>query len=318
MSLFNVYKRIALTSPYIEVLMRQIYWRNISFFEKFRPKKTVQKNNAVVEDSNKAKADFDSIITFLQQNGVKEGDVIIVHSSYEELEKTDLLPEEIINKLLLLVGESGTLAMPAIRKFKNTPQYKDLLKQEFDEVRTYDTQKSRVTSGLLPYTMLKRKDSFVSRFPLNPMVAIGRYAETMMEKNLEGDLPSAHGANSSWKFCLDKNAWVIGLGVNLAMCNTITHVAEEAFEDWLDKDWYKTSKFIIKDGDFEIEKEIKERKLEKALLHYAEFNLNKDILRNGILVEDEIEGIRVGILSSQQYISFLRSHKNSTYPYFKW
>ncbi len=312
MKLTSIYQHIALISPYIEVALRKLYWRNVKLLKRFKSSK------ASTENFSSHKIDFSQIINYLKDNGINKGDIIIVHSSYDALASSMLSPDEVIDMLIDLVGENGTIAMPAIRKYTNTPKYEDLLTSDYETLRVYDTRKSRVASGLLPYSMLRRPDCSVSRFPLNPMVAIGTLAKEMMKNNIDGNLPTAHGPNSSWKFCLDHNAYIVGIGVNLALCNTITHVAEEAYPDWPIPNWYKQSDFLIKDGDFECKTTINERRLEKSLLHYAEYNLMNDIKKNNILKEDIIEGVKVGIINSQRYISFLRSHKHKGYPYYYW
>ena len=167
--------------------------------------------------------------------------------------------------------------------------------------------------------MVLREDSEVSRFPLNPMVAIGPLAKAMMKHNIDDEWSTPHGPKSAWKFCYDHNAIVVGLGASLEHYNTITHVAEEAFGDWHwpDNVWYCERTFDIVDGDFEKRINIKERKPYIGKLHFAEKNLYRDLIRDGIVKEDVIEGIiPVYIETAQGYINYLRSKNKNGYPYF--
>lgn len=311
MKLSSIYNKIVLISPIIEVTLRKIYWYNVSRLKKFRPKKTIAGSEI------KQRTDFSKIIEFLRRSGVGKGSLLIIHSSYDALKSTNLSPEEIIEQLLELIGDTGTLAMPVIRKFKGEPKYKDILSTNLDDlVCTYDVKNSRIVSGLLPYYLMKHKDSVTSRFPLNPMTSVGPLAKKMMENNLEGDFPSPHGPNSSWKFCYDHNAIVIGLGVDLSHYLTITHVAEEAFPNWPISNWYRKRIFQIKDDDFSIKKVVLEREPKWGMLHFAEENYRRDIIKKGLLLNKQFDDIQVGIVNSQELIGFLNNKKSNGYPYY--
>lgn len=310
----SIYKKSCLISPWVEVALRQLYWKNRSMF------KTAAKEFHTAEITNKNSVDFQKVLDWLKANGVGEGSLLVVHSSYGVLESTGLEPNEIVEKLLGLVGKTGTLAMPAIRKFKGFPSTSERTGNEvIDVICKYDVRRTKVVSGALPYYMVLRKDSEVSRFPLNPMVAIGPLAKDMMAHNLEGDKPSPHGPNSAWKFCYDHNAIVVGLGASLEHYNTIVHVAEEAFGDWRwsDDEWYCDRTFDIIDGDFQRRIQVKERKPYIGKLHIAEINLYHDLIKNGIVKEGLIEeSIPVYKENAKEFIDYLRSKNKKGYPYF--
>ena len=314
MGLASLYNNVALLSPRIEVLLRQIYWKNTSRLKKVARGTHTKKHKTVVP------VNFNMVLDWLKDNGVGEGSLLVVHSSYEALESTGLEPDVIVEKLLELVGKTGTLAMPAIRKYKGEPSYAERTGfEKVDIVCKYNVRKTKVSSGVLPYYMVLRDDSEVSRFPLNPMVAIGPLAKEMMAHNIEDEWSSPHGPKSAWKFCYDHNAVVVGLGASLEHYNTITHVAEEAFGDWYWSDdvWYCERTFDIVEGDFEKRINIRERKPYIGKMHFAEKNLYKDLIKNGIIKEDIINNtIPVYIESAQEYINFLRKKNKKGYPYF--
>jgi len=314
MNVNSLYTKIALLSPRVEVKLRQLYWNNVS-----RLKKAANASHKTHNTVQKT-VEFQKLVSWLKSNGVGEGSLLIVHSSYEVLEATGLEPEAIVEELLRLIGNTGTLAMPAIRKFKGEPSYAERTGNEImDIVCKYNVRKTKVSSGVLPYYMVLREDSEVSRFPLNPMVAIGPLAKEMMEHNIDGEWSKPHGPNSAWKFCYDHNAIVVGLGASLEHYNTITHVAEEAFGDWhwSDDFWYCKRTFDVVDGDFEKRINILERKPYIGKLHFAEKNLYRDLIKDGIVKEDIIdETIPVFIETAQGYINYLRSKNKNGYPYF--
>ena len=317
MGLSSIYNRIALISPYCEIALRHLYWKNVKWLGKFNPNKPA-KSSASGETKH---VDFEKVIDWLKAKGVGDGSLLIVHSSYAGLECTGLNPEEIVDKLLNLVGPTGTLCMPVIRKFKGEPKASELLTTNIDDlVCTYDVKWTKITSGLLPYCLMRKENAVVSHFPFNPMCAVGPLAEEMMAHNLDGELPSPHGPNSSWKFCYDHNAAVCWLGTDLEHHNTMTHVAEEAFNEWRWRDsWYHIRKFkIIDESGNETNKEVHERKPEWGMLRYAEMNVNRDLKRNNIVDTEMLEGIiPLGFENSRTFVDYLRSKNKKGYPYYK-
>ncbi|MDP1812043.1 MAG: AAC(3) family N-acetyltransferase [Sediminibacterium sp.] len=290
--------------------MRKIYWNNISRTSRFRPK---YRNNNINFNS----INFDNIIDNLKNRGIGKGSIIIVHSSYDLLEISGLLPEEINSKLLELVGTEGTLVMPAFRKYKEEGNFEKHIKKNMDDVEcTYNVQKSKIITGLLPYMLMQRDDSFVSRFPLNPVVAVGKHAKKMIKKNLEGNEPTPHGPNSAWKYCLDNNAIIIGLGVDMPHFLTMTHVNEECSEGWPIKNWYRKRKFVIIDKDFKIQKEVLERKPIWGTIYLAENKYRKDLIRNNILKIETVEGLKISRIESDQLIHYLHNHSHKGFPYY--
>lgn len=312
----RLYNRLALLSPHIEVKLRQLYWKNNNKLEKYNP------NRASVTDvAETPKVDFADVLKRLKEWGVCEGSLLIVHSSFDSLQSTGLSPKEIIDALLNLVGETGTLAMPVIRTFKESPTPEERLKMGvIPTLCKYHVKRTPVLSGILPAMMLRYPNAEVSKFPLNPLCAIGPLAMPMMKHNLEGDCPSPHGEHSCWKFCLDHGAVICGLGTDLRHHNTMGHVAEEAFGNWRwsDEDWFEKRKFIIEaPNEKPIELEVKERKPKWGMLHQAELNRYHDLLRNGVLKSKRIGNILVEFERSEDLINYLRSKNKNGYPYFE-
>ena len=129
MGLGSIYKKIALLSPRTEIILRKGYWAMMPLLHKF----VSSRDLGSIETHEKA--DFSKVIDYLREIGVKKGDIMIVHSSFDSLKATGLDAESIINVLLDIVGEEGTLAMPAIRDFPEEGTGIDFLKKYIrDEV----------------------------------------------------------------------------------------------------------------------------------------------------------------------------------------
>ena len=313
MNLGKLYNSLASLSPYMEIALRQIYWSNVDRLKSINP------NKAKHQPKAKDKADFNHVVEWLKGCGVKEGDLLIVHSSYEGLEGTGLSPEDIIEQLLELVGPTGTLCMPVIRHFKEEKKAKKEGTPLTDIVCKYDVKRTLVSSGMLPFTLMRRPEAVTSHFPLNPLCAIGPLAEEMMAHNLDGDNPSPHGPNSSWKFCVDHGAKICAIGTSLEHHNTCIHVAEEAYGDWRwsDDEWYDLRTFEVVDENKNSEiVTVKNRKLKWGTRHIAEINLNNAEKKAGIVKSSVIDGVTVGFAEAQRVISFLRAKNKNGYPYF--
>lgn len=309
----RIYKQLALISPRVEVLLRLLYWKNVRILKKINPNKTV--NNSVCHQN----VDFDKILAWLCAQGIISNSLIVCHSSFDVLKSCGLKPNEIISLLRKLIGEGGTLAMPVIRHYREMPSVDNLLTADYSNIICkYDLRKTPVSSGLLPSILMREKDAAISMHPLNPMAAVGPLAKEMMEHNLEGEKPSPHGPNSSWKFCADHNAFIVSIGVNPVHHLTMVHVNDECNEGWPYKDWYHELQFdIVMPDKSVVRKVVRDRKPKWGLIHDAEMNMGRDLYESGIIKTTEIDGVKVSVTKSGELMNFLRNHKHKGYPYYK-
>lgn len=307
----SILNRVMGVSPHIEMAVRRLY-RNPMLNSFLKPKK---KKKSPLDNSN---FDFSSILNYLKSIGVKEGDILIVHCAYRPLKLSGLNPEQIIDELLTLVGPTGTLAMPVIRKYPESPPESEALVADISNITfTYDVQKSKVWTGIIPKMLMNKEEAVTSQFPLNTLTAIGKHAKEMMANNLKGDLPAPNGLNSSWKYCTNHNAWVVGLGTDLTHSLTMIHTAEDMKkENWPIKNWYREKKFKIIDNDFQTEKIVLERKPKWGMLHFGERTLSKDLIKNKVMKSQTVDGVLIESLRSKPLYDFLNSKNKKGYPYF--
>lgn len=313
MEFSSIYHKLVLLSPQIEVMVRRLYWNNVKYLQHIRNAST-----HAIDIKDYQNVDIAKITDFLQENGICKNDIVVIHSSFDVLKATGLSVEEIINKLYDLVGDLGTLAMPAIREFTEESGTDYLVKYIDNEMKgvttLYDVYRTPVSSGLLPFILMHYDDAVISKFPLNPMVAIGAHATAMMEHNIDGELLSAHGSNSSWAYCASHDAWNVGIGVDMKDYLTIFHVAQEGV-DWPVKDWFFERDFVIKKGKKEIPLRIRERK-HKWTKYFAESNFYQDLSKAGILKSTIIDGIPIYITRSKALLDYIRQQKVPCYPYY--
>lgn len=307
----TILKKLMGVHPSIEMVVRRIY--RSSIFKDILVSKAKRKKQQIIES-----ADFKKILEYLELSGIKKGDIVIVHSAYGALKRTGLTPVEIVDGLGSLVGTEGTLAMPVIRKYPESPKEEKALTTSVENILfTYDVQESKVWTGIIPKTLMLKKGACTSRFPLNTLTAIGADAKEMMANNLEGELPTPNGINSAWKFCADRNAWVISIGTDLTHSLTMIHTAEDIKKfDWPIKEWYRKKKFRIIDKDFTCEKIVLERHPRWGMLHFGERKLSRDLISKGIMKTGVVDGVLIEILRSKELIDFLNGKNYNGYPYF--
>jgi aminoglycoside 3-N-acetyltransferase len=302
------------SSPWIEVSIKYLYW-HFEGVNKLLSK--IAKNKNKVKVSQSGSISFQAVLDKIRLEGVSDNSILIVHSSGSALKSTGLSSSELCKSLIEFV-KNGTLVMPAIPIFKGQPSggISRLSSPKSDEVITYDVRKSKVSTGALPQALLKIDGAFRSSHPLNTVVTFGKSARYLIEDDIVGEMPLPCGTSSSWKKCLDQNAYILFLGIDAAHSMTMIHVAEDSWEsEWPIHNWYRKRPFKIIDGDDVQFKTVRERKPYWSIF-FAERTLQKDLIRKRILKQFNVDGMHFELLSSKDLIEFLRSKKPSTYPYF--
>lgn len=310
LSIGKIYRNLALLSPQVEIILRNIYWNNVKYLAGI----SINKTNRIHRTKY---VDFETIVEFLKNSGIGNGALVILHSSYGNLKPTSLDNFGIINRLLSLVGPSGTLAAPVIRMYpeEEALSWREKFSDKIENIEcVYDVQNSKITSGVLASTLMSHPDSHTSRFPLNPLTAVGVLAEDMMKHNLDGDTPSGHGPNSCWKFCADHDAYIVYLGINYEHHLTMQQVVTESYLQMQPQNFFRYRKFKIIDNGDVLYKTVAERR-QKWTKYLAEINVGQDLKESGIVKSTLIEDIPVSVIKAKDLISVYLS-KGKTYPYY--
>lgn len=288
-------QRILADFPQIEVLERILYKDylcRLRLFTKLLKKKKVNKKNCRISSEYV----WENLTNYIETLGINKGDIIIIHSDMNKLNRFGKTCEEIITYLFGLVGKEGTLVMPAFPYYKDKKSNGKPLFNEIDEeIRKYDPKRTYSWTGMLPNIMCTYQDAVRSAFPNNSLVAMGKDASAMMEHNLKGIYP--HGKYSAWEYCVKHNARVLLLGVTAAKSFTGRHLAEDYLEEeWPIEGWYKTQHYQIKVDDKWVEKDIRVRK-QFWSRYVTEYYSIKRLERAGLISETMIDNIRVGYVA---------------------
>ena len=256
--------------PEIEVFARKIYKNN--------------KNNLFLDDikklyrgnkkSEQISMSLDEFKMEILKIGIKRGDILLVHSSVGGMEMISATPKQIINTLLGILGDSGTLVMPAFPYYKN-------YESEENGILKYNPQKTLAWTGILPNVFLAMQGTYRSTYPNNSLAANGRFAEKMFENEMKDE--RSHGENSAWNFCAEHHAKVLFLGVNPNHSLSEIHLGEDLMGDeWPIENWCYRQKYLIHINGESFEKECQVRKEFWTQYLTEEYCIRK-LIKDGLL-----------------------------------
>ncbi len=153
---------------------------------------------------------FDDLTGEFRALGVEQGDTLLVHSSYKSFGGVEGGPQTVIDALLDVLGEEGTLIMPTFNF-------------DFCKGKPWDVRSTPSHMGIL--TELVRQDPRSKRVfhPIYSFAILGKHADFLTRERYK----SSYGANSVFAKLrqLDGKIMVIGLRYNDSM--TFFHHVEE-------------------------------------------------------------------------------------------
>jgi aminoglycoside 3-N-acetyltransferase len=300
-----------------EILAKNIFGRS-EFLQKKRKKRVLKKSNLqrdlFLDKSSNIQAFCDALRGF----GVKTGDIVIVHSSSDFCTLVELSPRKIIELLQEVVGVEGTIAMPAIPIVKDEPKgVQRLSDSKYENVLTYNVQRSPPWTGILPRQLMQMPDSVRSQHPLNTMVALGPQAQAMMDGNLKYEPSKPCGPNSSWDYCHGHNAHIVALDCDLAHSLTMVHLKEDmAGTDWpiSESSWYRKREFKIIDGQNHFNTHVLERRASWSMF-FAERRLSYLLFKHEVAFKKIFKGITISYCRSRELTAFIEKQNNPVFPY---
>lgn len=153
----------------------------------------------------------------LRELGVKEGDVLLVHASMKSLGYSDLKAEAVIKSIEAVLGEKGTLLMPAL-SYKTVDGYKN---------DTFSMKDTPSDVGMLSECFRKMNGVIRSLHPTHSVCARGRFAKELLENHHLDHTPC--GPNSPFRLINEMGGHILFLGCGLEY-NTSMHGVEELVE----------------------------------------------------------------------------------------
>ncbi|MCH5184053.1 MAG: AAC(3) family N-acetyltransferase [Oscillospiraceae bacterium] len=169
--------------------------------------------------------------------GVRPGSVLLVHSSLRSLGRKGIHPQEVIDGLLLALGDRGTLVFPALSYLHCGPAHS----------LTFDVRNTPSNVGALPeYFRTSVPGVRRSLCPTHSCCAIGEKQERVVGEHHLDDTPAGEHSPFRRVMELDGSVLFLGCGTN---CNTSMHAVEELSRpEYLFEDCY-TYTMIREDGN---------------------------------------------------------------------
>jgi len=158
----------------------------------------------------------------LRKLGLNRGDVIGIHSSLSSFGYVEGSADTVIDALLEVVGEEGTIAMPThsnnLEKVELSLEEKAAGVSWLFKILPYNPKETPCTTGIIPETFRKRRGVIRGQHPSQSIAAIGPKAK---------EITSAGNGRSlaGWKVLYELDGYILLMGVGLEVC-TAMHLAE--------------------------------------------------------------------------------------------
>ena len=151
------------------------------------------------------------IIKQLKKLGLSKGDNLIIHSALSSIGKVKDGADTVIDAILEVIGCEGNLMVPAFGSGGGI----------------FNPTTSNTKLGIIPATVIKRKQALRSRHPLASVAVIGPKAKWLIDGH--ENVTVAHGRNSPYMKLCEMGGKILLLGVDQDR-NTFLHTVEELAE----------------------------------------------------------------------------------------
>lgn len=151
--------------------------------------------------------------------GLKEGSIVCIHASMKEFYNYEGTPEELISRILEIIGPEGTLMMPAFPR-------KDLIRKPG---YVFDVEKDPTGAGLLAETFRNYPGVVRSINVQHSVCAIGKYAAELTRGH--ENTRDCWDKNSPWYRLCRLNGLVFNLGMPSWYIGTFEHCVESLLRD---------------------------------------------------------------------------------------
>ena len=194
-----------------------------------------------------------------------------------------------LDNLLELVGDSGTLVMPTQAAY----QMNDQRMRGGDDAEPpalYDPTSTPCGVGLANELFWRRKGVQRSLHPYNSVAVHGPLAEELLRDNLNEFKPLPHGVYSAYYRLCQKNGLVISVGVPLGRYMTLVHTAE----DVRDRPGFSVEKrYRVRAEGKEREWTVRETREKYGMFCLCMLKCVRDLRCEGILHEGAVGTVRV-------------------------
>lgn len=202
-------------------LLRHIVPQWVVDLYKQRKKRLAERRREQLANSRQTVAGPEIVAT-LQRAGVRAGDVLMVHSSFRQIGHVAQGPDTLIDALLAVLGEGGTLMMPSF----------PAIGFNYDYLKTspvFDVRHTPSRMGIVTETFRQRPGVFRSLHPTDAVVAFGPRA-AYLTKDHFGQLTPYNAASPFYRLS-ELGGKILLIGVQLDSLTNL-HTLEDAVDDF--------------------------------------------------------------------------------------
>lgn len=305
----------------VELAARQVYWRLPRLRAWVKRRRAGRRRTPQTADREELKKHLRSI-------GVTEGTLVMAHTSTSGLSLTErsvsarkptnslLVARQLLDDLLELVGESGTLVMPTHALYQHDNQ--GVRSEDLARPVVYDPTSTPCGVGLANELFWRRKGVQRSLHPYNTLAACGPLATELLHDNLNDAKPLAHGVHSAYyRFCLH-DGLIISVGVPLGRYMTLVHTAEDVRDrEWQVPGFFEEKRYLVRAEGREKEWTVRQSRPVYRMFSLCMRKFIRDLLREGILHEGAVGSVRVDWAHAREVFEFLmQRNRLSPYPYY--
>jgi amino acid adenylation domain-containing protein len=230
----------------------------------------------------------------LKTMGITAGDTVLMHSAFHMLNGFDGTPDQVIECVLNLIGESGNLAMVSLPYTRSTAAY-------LQAGVPFDVQHTMSAMGVITEIFRHHPGVVRSINPAHPILACGPAAPWLIA-NHEHTLYSC-GKGSPFEKLVHVQAKALFFDVSLRSM-TFFHYLEDLFQDTLPVKLYEEtpmeSMVIDAGGNARI---VKTYVFSSESRQYRNMrNLQKELIKSGVMQSERIGNTRLTVLHLRQVV----------------
>jgi aminoglycoside 3-N-acetyltransferase len=304
-----------------ERLGRQVYWSSPRLRSWVKQRRAHSKPTPQIASRQKLKQ-------YLQEIGVRPGALVMAHTSVTGLrwEESSLqeshqgnfltVANQLLDDLLELVGNTGTLVMPTHAHYQVENDYG--LRSDPNVPIVYDPKKTPCIVGVVNELFWRRKGTERSLHPFNTLAACGPLAHELLRDNLNENKPLPHGVYSGYyRFC-QHNGLVVSVGVSLRQCLTLAHVAEDIRDQqWPIKDFFVERPYVVRIDGRDQTVVVRQWSAEYSVACLCWHKVVRDLARDGVVHEGMVGNVHVDWARAKDVLQYFMSRNaTSSYPYY--
>lgn len=254
---------------------------------------------------------------FLHEAGVRQGDVLLVHSGATASSALGLGTAAAVRHLRSFVGDSGTLVMPTIPLLKGEPQGQNRFNEgSYAETLVFDLRRSAPWTGVLPRQLMQTPGARRGLNPFNNLTAWGAHVDTLFRSELTEPMQTPCGPGSAWEQLEKLDPLILSINCDFAHSVTMIHRVEEAqLDHWIippDR-WYRTRSVRIKNGDTEVIAQLRERRANWSVF-FAERNLQRRLINDEVIREHADAVLNLSCCRASTLLNWARN-QGQGFPY---